>query len=185
MKNISLHAPLNNTNRNWERTLIKKANSGGSSLEKGAYAFTVYSIPDEMLAQMPEPELIPTDTPEYSVYHVLKVSGTDNDPAQAGGLIVLHNYNNLTLLVTTVENLSSTNKQVVTVNAYDGTKPFNPRNVKVILGDWPYTQSSQGWGYERNEGDVVPYTYIQDSDFTDTLDIAVRDFLEYEYPTLS
>ena len=176
MKNISLHAPLNNTNRNWERALIKKANSGGSSLEKGAYAFTIYSIPEEALAQMPEPTLISVDTTEYSVYHVAKVAGTDNDPAQASGLIVLHNYNNLTLLVTAVENTSSTNKQVITVHAYDGTKPFNPRNLKLIFGGYPYTQGSQGWGYERSEG--------QDDDFNDTLDLAVCDFLEHEYPTL-
>ena len=183
MKNISLHAPLNNTNRNWERALIKKAKSGGSPLEKGAYAFTLYSVPDEVLAQIPEPELM-HDTTEYSVYHVARVSRTDSDPAQASGLIVLHNYNNLTLAVTAVENTSSTNKQVITVHAYDGTKPFNPRNIKLVLGDWPYTQGSRGWGYERSEGDVVPYTYIQDGDFNDTLDLAVCDFLEHEYITL-
>ena len=177
MKNISLHAPLNNTNRNWERALIKKAKSGGSSLEKGAYAFTLYSIPEEMIAHFPNPlELIATDTPEYSLYHLEKTNPIEGSNYNAGGLVVLHNYNDLTLGIE-IDKTAVNNAKKASVFA--GTS--NP-GTQIILGGVTFTQGGGiHWNLYDDE-DTVPFVYIQDDILNETLYNAIGAFLDYEFP---
>ena len=174
MKNISLHAPLNNTNRNWERALIKKAKSGGSSLEKGAYAFTLYSVPEEIIAHFPNPpELIATDTPEYSLYHLEKTTPIEGSDYNASGLVVLHNYNDLTLLIEIDKTAADNVKEA---NIYAGT---NNQGTQYILGDITFTQ---GTHWNLDDVDTVPYIYILDDIFDETLHNAIGAFLDYEFP---
>lgn len=176
MKNISLHAPLNDTNRNWERALIKKANSGGSSLEKGTYAFTIYSVPEEMIASFPNPpELITTDTPEYSLYHLEKTTPIEGDDYTASGLVVLHNYNDLTL------GISIRNTAVSKVKLADVFAGMNNPDAEGVLGDITFGQGGADWEGPI-DGDVVPQIYIQDYIFNETLYDAIRAFLDYEFP---
>lgn len=178
MKNISLHAPLNDTNRNWERALIKKANSGGSSLEKGAYAFTLYSVPKEMIAPFPNPpELIVTDTPEYSLYHLEKVTPTEDDDYNATGLVVLHNYNDLTIGIvinaTTVNNV----KRASAVAFNNNNNPLPILDRVTFIGE--------GTHWHLTDGDTVPHIYIQNDALNETLYAAIGAFLDYEFPQLS
>lgn len=166
MKNISLHAPLNNTNRNWERALIKKANSGSSSLEKGAYAFTIYSVPDEMIAQFPNPpELIATDTPEYSLYHLDSIAG----------LVVLHNYNDLTLGIS-IRNTGDSYVKLGSIFTFDNDGGY----VLGLLDDVSFIGEGSHW--HAGDGDEVPYIYIQNDALNETLYAAISEFLDYEFP---
>ena len=171
MKNISLHAPLNNTNRNWERALIKKANSGGPSLEKGAYAFTLYSVPEEMIAQFPNPpELIATDTQEYSLYHLDSIAG----------LVVLHNYNDLTLGIS-IDATGDSYVKLATVFTFNNDERHS---VQDLLGN--VTFSGEGSHWHTGDGGVVPYNiYIQDDALNETLYAAIGAFLDYEFPLMS
>lgn len=178
MKNISLHAPLNDTNRNWERALIKKANSGGSSLEKGAYAFTVYSVPEEMIASFPNPpELITTDTPEYSLYHLEKTTPIGGFSYNAAGLVVLHNYNDLTIGIeinaTTVNNVKLASAVA-----------FNNNNSPLPILD-RVTFIGEGTHWHLTDGDTVPYIYIQNNALNETLYAAIGAFLDYEFLLIS
>lgn len=180
MKNISLHAPLNNTNRNWERALIKKANSGGSSLEKGTYAFTLYSMPEEIIAEeFPNPpELIAIDTPEYSLYHLEKRISSESSPTSAYGLVVLHGYNDLTIAIQ-IKDTSESAVKLAGAFTYDGSID----DIQLILGDVTFIGEGSHW--HTDDGDIVPYIYIQDDTFNETLYEAIGAFLDYEFPQRS
>lgn len=174
MKNTSLHAPLNNTNRNWERALIKKANSGGSSLEKGAYAFTFYSVPEEAIAQFPNPpELIATDTLEYSLYHLEKTTTIEGIPYTAEGLVVLHNYNDLTLDIN-INSSTVSDIKFASIIGGDG----------LTLLDVEFTKGGTHWNLYDDEI-TVPFVYIQNDALNDTLYDAISAFLDHEFPLRS
>ena len=170
MKNISLHAPLNNTNRNWERALIKKAKSGGSSLEKGTFAYTLYSIPEEQIAQLPNPpELITVDA-EYSLYY-LEIEGTPNS---SSGLVVLHDYNDLTLSIVIRDTAESTVKLATVFT------DINDIGTVSVLEGVTFTQGGYHWRID--EGDVSPFIFIQDDILNETLYNAIGAFLDHEFP---
>ena len=166
MKNISLHAPLNNTNRNWERALIKKAKSGGSSTpQKGVYSIELHSFPVDEFIQEVAPEAEPTlisspEMPNISVYHIKTMNN------QAAGYAVLHEFNDLKVLLEAQVNSNNTYQSTVSVySSYGDT-------IALMIGE-----------YDNTLNYTSSYEYVKDTYLQDIIADCEYTFIRYASTT--
>ena len=116
MKNISLHAPLNNTNRNWERALIKKYKASESQRENSLTttvfgAAGIYTeegiVPIETVISNAKYTKV-TESFQCKVYMSIVSKGTNGAVNEAIGVVVLPElYNNLKLGIEISKNSST------------------------------------------------------------------------------
>lgn len=167
-KGLASYAPLNDTNRNWERALLKAVKSGGSSTpKKGVYNIEIcsFSIDDYIQAVEEdtgteiEPELIDTPAlPQISVYHIIT-----NGPL-AAGYAVLHYFNDLKVKIEVADTGN------VFQSSVSGENEIGELLIRMGTYDYSLNYNSS-------------FEYVKDLDLQCVIEDCEKAFIRYTFPS--